>query len=80
MVNPARPEANVTGFTNFYEYAISGKWLGLLKEIAPWVWRITVMQSRHPSLGWLPGFNAAAAPLIDVQPVEAASIPRPILK
>ena len=26
VVNPARPEANVTGFTNFYEYAISGKW------------------------------------------------------
>jgi putative ABC transport system substrate-binding protein len=53
VVNPARPEANVTGFTNFYEYAISGKWLSLLKEIAPSVRRVT-----EPSkLGWLPGFN-----------------------
>src|SRR5262245_33669867 len=42
VVNPARPEANVTGFTNFYEYAISGKWLSLLKEIAPSVRRVTV--------------------------------------
>jgi putative tryptophan/tyrosine transport system substrate-binding protein len=31
VVNPARPKANVTGFTNFYEYAIGGKWLSLLK-------------------------------------------------
>jgi putative ABC transport system substrate-binding protein len=50
VVNPARPEANVTGFTNFYEYAISGKWLSLLKEIAPSVRRVTVMQNpNHPS-------------------------------
>jgi putative ABC transport system substrate-binding protein len=35
VMNPARPEANVTGFTNFYDYAMSGKWLALLKEIAP---------------------------------------------
>ncbi len=30
----ARPGGNVTGFTNF-EYSIGGKWLELLKEIAP---------------------------------------------
>ena len=30
----ARPGGNVTGFMNF-EYSISGKWLELLKEIAP---------------------------------------------
>ena len=30
----ARPGGNVTGFTVF-EYAMSGKWLELLKEIAP---------------------------------------------
>src|SRR5262249_59954590 len=29
----AQPGGNVTGFTSF-EYAIGGKWLGLLKEIA----------------------------------------------
>ena len=32
--NLARPGGNATGFVNF-EYGISGKWLELLKEIAP---------------------------------------------
>jgi ABC-type uncharacterized transport system substrate-binding protein len=32
--NLARPEANVTGFTIF-EYSLAGKWLSLLKDIAP---------------------------------------------
>jgi putative ABC transport system substrate-binding protein len=30
----ARPRGNLTGFTNF-EYGLGGKWLELLKEIAP---------------------------------------------
>src|SRR6266566_2758077 len=30
----ARPGGNITGFTS-YEYGLSGKWLELLKEIAP---------------------------------------------
>jgi len=30
----ARPGGNTTGFTSF-EYSLSGKWLELLKEIAP---------------------------------------------
>src|SRR5262249_10179451 len=36
----ARPGGNVTGFTNF-EYSMSGKWVELLKQIAPTylVWR-----------------------------------------
>jgi ABC-type uncharacterized transport system substrate-binding protein len=32
----ARPGGNSTGFMRF-EYNASGKWLKLLKEIAPWV-------------------------------------------
>jgi putative tryptophan/tyrosine transport system substrate-binding protein len=32
--NLARPDANVTGFME-YEYSIAGKWLSLLKEVAP---------------------------------------------
>ena len=32
--NLAKPGGNVTGFMQ-YEYAMSGKWLELLKEIAP---------------------------------------------
>jgi putative tryptophan/tyrosine transport system substrate-binding protein len=38
----ARPGGNVTGFTNF-EASMGGKWLGLLKEIAPRVTRTGMM-------------------------------------
>jgi putative ABC transport system substrate-binding protein len=37
----ARPGGNVTGFSG-YEFALSGKWLELLKEIAPRVARVAV--------------------------------------
>jgi putative ABC transport system substrate-binding protein len=43
----ARPGGNATGFTLF-EYGISGKWLELLKEIAPRVTRAAVL--RDPAL------------------------------
>src|SRR5258707_11543866 len=39
----ARPGGNATGFTN-YEYSMSGKWLELLKEIAPGVTRAAVLR------------------------------------
>jgi ABC-type uncharacterized transport system substrate-binding protein len=39
----ARPGSNATGFT-VYEYSISGKWLELLKEIAPRVTRAAVIR------------------------------------
>jgi putative tryptophan/tyrosine transport system substrate-binding protein len=43
----ARPGGNATGFTTA-EYGISGKWLELLKEIAPGVTRAAVL--RDPSI------------------------------
>jgi putative tryptophan/tyrosine transport system substrate-binding protein len=43
----ARPGGNATGFSMF-EYGISGKWLELLKEIAPRVTRVAVL--RDPAL------------------------------
>ena len=39
----ARPGGNSTGFTQF-EYGMSGKWLELLKEIAPGVTRAAVLR------------------------------------
>jgi putative tryptophan/tyrosine transport system substrate-binding protein len=39
----ARPGGNATGFT-LYEYSIGGKWLELLKEIAPGVKRVAVLR------------------------------------
>jgi len=44
----ARPGGNTTGFTAF-EYSISGKWLDLLRELAPNVKRVAVL--RDPSYG-----------------------------
>ena len=43
----ARPGGNATGFTN-YEYSMSGKWVELLKQIAPNVTRVAVL--RDPTL------------------------------
>jgi hypothetical protein len=43
----ARPGGNATGFTIF-EYGMSGKWLELLKEIAPRVMRAAVL--RDPAI------------------------------
>jgi len=37
----ARPGGNITGFVS-WDYSISGKWLQLLKEIAPGVTRVAV--------------------------------------
>jgi putative tryptophan/tyrosine transport system substrate-binding protein len=46
----AHPGGNVTGLTNF-EYAIAGKWLELLKEIAPAVRRVAVLRESAISAG-----------------------------
>jgi putative ABC transport system substrate-binding protein len=43
----ARPGGNATGFTTF-EYSMSGKWLELLKEVAPNVTRVGVL--RDPAI------------------------------
>ena len=39
----ARPGGNATGFTLF-EYSLSGKWLELLKQIAPGITRVAVLR------------------------------------
>jgi putative tryptophan/tyrosine transport system substrate-binding protein len=38
----SRPDGNITGFQNF-ETAMGGKWLGLLKEVAPGLARVAVI-------------------------------------
>jgi putative ABC transport system substrate-binding protein len=47
----AQPGGNATGFTAF-EYGISGKWLELLKEIAPHITRAAVSASSQRSSPW----------------------------
>ena len=68
----ARPGGNVTGFTNF-EFGISGKWLELLKEIAPGVTRGAVL--RDPAIaagsGQLGALQGAAPSFgVELRPVD----------
>jgi ABC-type uncharacterized transport system substrate-binding protein len=68
----ARPGGNATGFTVF-EYSLSGKWLELLKEIAPGVTRAAVLRDPAISAGlgqW--GAIQSAAPSLGlaVSPVN----------
>src|SRR5262245_7232335 len=46
----ARPGGNATGFTTF-EYGMSGKWLELLKQIAPTVTRAAVLRDPNIASG-----------------------------
>jgi len=68
----ARPGGNATGFTLF-EYSISGKWLELLKEIAPHVKRAAVLRdaSIAPGLGEFGVIQALAPSLgVELRPVD----------
>jgi putative ABC transport system substrate-binding protein len=73
----ARPGGNATGFSIF-EYGISGKWLELLKEIAPRVTRVAVI--RDPALasggGQLGALQAAAPSFgVELSPVGVRDAP-----
>jgi putative ABC transport system substrate-binding protein len=46
----ARPGGNATGFTNF-EYSMSGKWVELLKQIAPPLTRVAVLRDPTSAAG-----------------------------
>ena len=63
----ARPGGNATGFIQF-EYGISGKWLELLKQIAPGVTRAAILRDPAISAG-IGQFGAiqAVAPSLGVE-------------
>jgi len=68
----ARPGGNATGFMS-YEYGIGGKWLELLKEIAPGVTRVAVVRESAIAAG--PGqfgvIQAAAPSLgMELRPID----------
>src|SRR5438093_6073186 len=68
----AQPGGNATGFT-IYEYGMSGKWLELLKEIAPSVTRVAVL--RDPAvvsgIGQFGAIQAVAPSLgMELSPVD----------
>ena len=63
----ARPGGNATGFMS-YEYSLSGKWLELLKEIAPGVTRVAVLRDAALSIGPAQfGVLQAVAPSLRVE-------------
>jgi ABC-type uncharacterized transport system substrate-binding protein len=63
----ARPGGNATGFMNF-EYSMGGKWLELLKEIAPGVTRVAVLRdTANPTGIAMFGVIQAIAPSFRVE-------------
>jgi putative ABC transport system substrate-binding protein len=79
----ARPGGNATGFT-VYEYSIGGKWLELLKQVAPQVTRVAVLRESGIAAG--PGLFGAIQALapsfgLELRPIDvrdAAEIERGI--
>src|SRR5205085_1612028 len=69
-----RPGGNITGFINF-EDSMSGKWMGLLREIAPAVARAAIMFNPTTAPGggdyFFRPFKTAASAL-GVEPIAAS--------
>jgi len=85
LANPNRPEGNFTGFTNF-EPSIGGKWLEILKELAPSITRLAIVfdPANRPDLSphYRPSLEAAArkfgVTLIDAPVHTPAEIERAV--
>ena len=70
----ARPGGNITGFTPF-EYSLAGKWVELLKQIAPYVTRAAVI--RDPTRGYGIGQFAVVQAVAPSLGMELSSINAP---
>jgi ABC-type uncharacterized transport system, periplasmic component len=79
----ARPGGNATGFL-LYEYSLGGKWLELLKQMAPTITRVAVLRdaSTASGTGQFAAIQAVAPSLkVDVVPVnmrEAGDLERTV--
>jgi len=79
----AQPGGNATGFLLF-EYSLAGKWLELLKQVAPDVTRAAVLRdpTAGAGIGQFAVIQAVAPPLgVDVSPIDlrnAAEIERAV--
>ena len=73
----ARPGGNATGLTHF-EFDISGKWLELLKQIAPNMTRIAVLRDQRNSAGTAQfGAIQALARTVRIAEVRAVGLQDP---
>ena len=73
--NLARPTGGITGFTNF-ESSMGGKWLDILKEIAPGIARVSLMFNPETSAYAELFFQsvAAAAPALAIKDVTKSPV------
>ena len=72
----ARPRGNATGFL-LYEYSISGKWLELLKQIAPAVTRVAILRdpATAAGIGQFAAIQAVSSPFgVELTPIDAHDI------
>jgi putative ABC transport system substrate-binding protein len=73
----ALPGGNATGFLTA-EFSIGGKWLELLKQIAPGVTRVAVLRTTNtpPAFGQFAVIQAMASSLgVEVNPVNLRDAP-----
>ena len=70
VISLARPGGNVTGITNF-EFSMGGKWVGLLREIAPHIARVAILiNPETPGGSSFLGPIEAAANSFAVEPIR----------
>jgi putative ABC transport system substrate-binding protein len=70
----ARPGGNATGFSSF-EYTVSGKWLEMLKQIAPALTRVAVLRDAPAGAGYYAVIQAAGPSLrVEVSPINLQDI------
>jgi putative tryptophan/tyrosine transport system substrate-binding protein len=62
VINSARPEGNATGFTNAFG-SLGGKWLELLKEVAPNITLVGYLYGGSPRSAYLRSIETAARSL-----------------
>jgi putative ABC transport system substrate-binding protein len=65
----AHPGGNATGFANF-EFGLSGKWVEVLREVAPHVTRVGILRSPTITTMGQIGAMQAAAPMLGIEPVS----------
>jgi putative ABC transport system substrate-binding protein len=74
MQSLSRPEGNVTGFIQF-EYSLAGKWMELLKEVAPRITRVAVL--REPGMAgigqWAIIQAVAQTMSVELRPIALAN-------
>ena len=76
IANMDQPGGNITGFIEF-ESSIGGKWLELLKQIAPGVTRVAIVRdpTRFSWRGLLTAIEKAAPSFgLEVNPVDARNV------